>query len=224
MRQTLTWLVLFSIAMAFMESAVVIYLRKIYYPDGFRLPIRIIESSVSLVEILREAATLVMLVAIGILAGKTRIQRFAFFLFCFGTWDIFYYVFLKLFLNWPLTILEPDILFLIPVPWVGPVLAPVILSLIMILSAFVLIREEKKGKVLTRKQLALLVTGSVVVITSFTANFRDYLVVNAEDNPHPVSRTFPGYNWYIFSGGILLIALPLAGNSISRQSKRPPGA
>src|SRR5271167_2605871 len=95
------WLTLFSIAMGFMETAVVIYLRKVYYPRGFQFPLVPIEPSIALTEFLREAATIIMLLGIGILTGKTRAQKFAFFIYCFAVWDIFYYVFLKIFLNWP---------------------------------------------------------------------------------------------------------------------------
>jgi hypothetical protein len=118
--KTFLWLTLFSIAMGYMESAIVVYLRKIYYPDGFQFPLTPIEVHIRLTEILREAATLIMLITIGIVAGKTKLQRFSFFIFCFGIWDIFYYVFLKMLLGWPATIFDWDILFLIPVPWVGP--------------------------------------------------------------------------------------------------------
>src|SRR4051812_35113448 len=89
-------LILFSIAMGFMESAVVIYLRKIYYAEGFHLPLKAIDLNIALVELCREAATLIMLVTIALIAGKNGIQRFSYFLICFGIWDIFYYVFLKL--------------------------------------------------------------------------------------------------------------------------------
>ena len=99
----ITWLTLFSIAMGFMETAVVIYLRKIYYPSGFQFPLIPVDTNVALVEFLREAATLIMLLAIGILTGKTASQKFAYFIFCFAIWDIAYYVFLKILLNWPAT-------------------------------------------------------------------------------------------------------------------------
>ena len=57
--------------------------------------------STILIEYGREFSTIVMLVVIGYLSGKTRIERFFYFIFCFGIWDIFYYVWLKVFLNWP---------------------------------------------------------------------------------------------------------------------------
>ena len=93
--KVLIWLTLFSIAMGFMETAIVVYLRELYYPKGFQFPLTVIPSNIALVEFLREAATLIMLIGIGIVAGKNKPQRFAFFIYCFAIWDIFYYVFLK---------------------------------------------------------------------------------------------------------------------------------
>ena len=90
---TILWLTIFGIAMGFLETAVVIYLRRIYYPDGFKFPLVEIENGILSVEILREVATIIMLFAIGFLAGKTKLQRFAFFIYSFAIWDIFYYVF-----------------------------------------------------------------------------------------------------------------------------------
>jgi hypothetical protein len=78
--KTIIWLTLFSISMGFMETAVVVYLRKIYYPDGFRFPLIPIDNNIAITEFLREAATLIMLLTIGILAGNRPSQRFAFFL------------------------------------------------------------------------------------------------------------------------------------------------
>src|SRR5580700_10847047 len=124
LRTKIFWLTAFSIAMGFLEAAVVIYLRKMYYPNGFHFPLTVVEPDIGLTEFLREAATVIMLLAIGILTGKNTSQKFGIFLFCFAIWDIFYYVFLKMLIGWPASLLDWDILFLIPVPWVGPVLAP----------------------------------------------------------------------------------------------------
>jgi hypothetical protein len=37
--KTIIWLAVFSMAMGYLESAVVVYLRKLYYPDGFKFPL-----------------------------------------------------------------------------------------------------------------------------------------------------------------------------------------
>jgi len=128
---------IFAIAMAFLEAAVVEYLRQLYYPEGFSFPLKMIPMNIYFVELGREAATIIMLAAIGYLAGKNFLTRFSAFIIAFGVWDIFYYVFLKLILNWPSSLFDWDILFLIPLPWIGPVLAPVIISVLLIFAGYI---------------------------------------------------------------------------------------
>ncbi len=131
--KTIIWITVFSIAMAYMESAIVVYLRALYYPEGFAFPLKIIGKDIIITEFFREIATVIMIIGAGIMAGRKNIEKFAFFIYSFAVWDIFYYVFLKVLLNWPASFLTDDILFLIPSPWVGPVIAPIINSLTMIL-------------------------------------------------------------------------------------------
>ncbi len=126
--------VVFAIAMAWVESAVVFYLRTMidriepHQPN----PLPVIGGFAS-VELPREFATLVMLFAVGFLAGRTWRARIGYSAIAFGVWDIFYYVFLKMMCGWPHSLLDWDILFLLPLPWWGPVLAPVLISLLLIL-------------------------------------------------------------------------------------------
>jgi hypothetical protein len=129
------WLmvVIYAGAMAWVESAVVFYLRSMigriepYQPD----PLPIIGGFAS-VELPREFATMVMLFAVGFLAGRTWRARIGYAAIAFGVWDIFYYVFLKVMCDWPHSLLDWDILFLLPMPWWGPVLAPVLIAVLMI--------------------------------------------------------------------------------------------
>ncbi|NOZ61149.1 MAG: hypothetical protein GXO74_05665 [Calditrichaeota bacterium] len=144
-RKILLWMFLFGVAMAYLESAVVVYLREIFSPNGFQFPIILIPQKMALIEIGREAATLVMLLTAAIIAGKSRWTRFAFFMFLFGVWDIWYYAWLKIFLNWPASLFTWDLLFLIPAPWAGPVLAPVIVSISLIAGALVILMIEDSG-------------------------------------------------------------------------------
>jgi hypothetical protein len=126
--------VIFAVAMAWVESAVVFYLRSMvgriepYQPN----PLPVI-GGFAAVEMPREFATLVMLFAVGMLAGRTWRSRFGYAVIAFGVWDIFYYVFLKMICGWPHSLLDWDILFLLPLPWWGPVLAPVLISGLMVL-------------------------------------------------------------------------------------------
>src|SRR5688572_8818480 len=163
------YVTVFAIAMGFMESAVVIYLREIYYPGGFRFPLVPIPPRLSMVEILREAATVIMLVCVGYFSGKTALQRFAFFSLAFAVWDLFYYIFLFVFLGWPQSLFTWDILFLIPLPWVGPVWAPCLICLLMIFSAVVLVRETTNDATfkISKTQLSFLISGILLCILSF---------------------------------------------------------
>jgi len=172
-RKTLFWVSFFSIAMGFLESAVVIYLRKLYYPHGFTFPLTPMPNDISVVEIWREAATIIMLLSIGIIAGRNRVERFAWFIFSFAVWDIFYYIFLFVFLGWPQSLMTWDILFLIPVPWVGPVVTPVIIAVTMILFAVSVIYYSRKGLAayLRWKETSLLILGSLIAIVAFTQDY-----------------------------------------------------
>jgi len=95
-----------------------------------------------LIEIGREAATIVLILTASWLMVSTWRKRVAYFLIIFAIWDIFYYLWLKVLLNWPSSILDWDILFLIPITWASPVLAPIITSLTMLLIASLLLTNK----------------------------------------------------------------------------------
>ena len=163
---TIIKVIVFAIAFGFVEAAVVVYLRHLL-GIGFTPPhierseilfltpgiaflepqtaVKIIQDTTLLnIERLREAATLLMLAAMAVIAGKKIGEKIAFFFLSFGIWDIFYYIFLKLAIGWPKSFFDLDIFFLLPAPWVGPVLVPIIISLILIVgSLFYLLRKEK---------------------------------------------------------------------------------
>lgn len=169
---------IFSIAMGFFESAVVIYMREILYPGGFEFPLATIEFDLAITEVIREAATLIMLLSIGILAGRTLPEKFAWFLFSFAIWDIFYYIFLKLLAGWPESLLTWDILFLIPITWIGPVISPVIVALTMSLLAIILIYYSNKTGRIRIKWLewVIFISGSVILILAWTWDYSGYIL------------------------------------------------
>lgn len=218
-RNTIFWVTLYSIGMAFIESSVVVYLRAMFYPEGFNFPMKDIGNHLAGTELLREAATMLMLVSIGFLAGRSRIQRFAYFIFSFAVWDIFYYVFLKLLLDWPVSLMDWDVLFLIPVTWVGPVIAPVICSVLMILLALSLIKADVKNKHIRFGTInwLLLITGSLVVIVSFTMDYVSFLNLHFTWKEIISFQWFSSaamlaeqyipesFNWWVFAAGITLI-------------------
>ncbi len=137
--------IIFAVAMGYLEAAVAIYLRALYFPEGFVFPFHELPREALPVEIAREAATIVMLAAVGTLAGRRFWERFAWFAVAFGVWDIVYYAGLKIVIGWPAHILEPDLLFLIPSVWVGPVIAPVLVSVVMITLGLLIARRMGLG-------------------------------------------------------------------------------
>lgn len=177
-RKVFIWITLFSVAMAFLESAVVVYIRKLYYPEGFNFPLKIMDEDILIVEVFRELATLIMLLGAGFISGRNRTEKFGLFLYCFAVWDIFYYVFLKATLNWPSSLMTWDVLFLIPTTWVGPVIAPVIVSFIMIAFAIIISKFTSRN-INSRINLAewlLLVGGSIVLIIGFVFDYIKFML------------------------------------------------
>ncbi len=190
---------LFSAAFGFLEAAVVVYLRELWYPQGFSFPIKIISGKIVNAEYLREAATLIMIFSAACIAGKTKLQRFAYFMLIFGAWDIIFYAALKILLNWPATIMEYDLLFLLPVAWTGPVLAPVIISASMIAAGIILIKFIDRGFAFYQTAVIwfLEITGGVLVFLSFISSAGD--VINGLYPSH--------FSWIVFSAGWLLSLL-----------------
>jgi len=214
---------LFSMAMGYLESAVVVYMREILYPAGFDFPLAPIEMNLAITEIIREAATLIMLLAIGLVAGKSSAEKFAWFLYSFAIWDIFYYIFLKLLIGWPESLLTWDILFLIPVTWLGPVITPVIVALTMILLALVLMHfSQPPGKVrIIAREWAVFILGSIILILSWTWDYSGYILEHfsfLEIWTIPKGELFEAaqeyiprkFNWGIFAAGELIVLSGIA--------------
>jgi hypothetical protein len=212
---------IFAVAMALLESAVVVYLRELYYPGGFTGTFSPMPQRVIMVELLRELATLVMLLSVGWIAGETKYTRFAWFLYTFAVWDIFYYIWLKVFLNWPLTIFDWDILFLLPVTWLGPVIAPVICSVTMIVFSILILVNESKGlkTVITKASWFLIIAGSLVIYSSFTKDYTTIIIQHGfyKDFGHilqntafiDIAKTFlpKSFSWIWFLFGELLVSI-----------------
>ena len=200
-------MVLFAVAMAWVEAAVVFYLRLIAgHMDPYQ-PRPVPEvPGLARTEVLREAATMMMLACVGWIAGKTWKGRFAYLLIAFGVWDIFYYVFLKILTGWPRTLLDWDILFLIPLPWWGPVVTPMSVAALMVLFG-TLCTSEQEPLWPSRRSLRLSVCGIGLLLCAFMfdairlicrradlATIRDWL-----------PKSFP---WALFSVGLALVAVP----------------
>ncbi len=136
MLSRLVLLAVFGLAMAHLEGVVVVYLRKalgMLDSESNKESVEKFPKRYLKIEMTREAATIIMLVAIAWLAGGTWLERGIFFLWTFAFWDLFYYVSLYILIKWPPTLRTIDVLFLIPVPWIAPVWFPIGISLSTIL-------------------------------------------------------------------------------------------
>lgn len=239
-KSTLIAITIFSIMMAALEAIVVIYLRQIYYPQEFEPQPTVSFLQTVPIEWLREFATIVMLLTVSMIAGKNFSSCLAFFLFTFGIWDIFYYVWLYILVGWPESLLTWDLLFLIPVPWVGPVLAPVICSLTMILIALYILNHVSKGLRLRfgLRQWLLIALGVIAILFTFMQDYtailiQEYLLSGLDglmQSPHfqqTISQFIPtNFNWLIFAIGeiLIIIGFYLCNTSgYKRESGESPG-
>jgi len=199
--KTFLIVVVFGIAFGYIEAAVVVYLRQIFYPDGFTFPLSIfgidaLSKRILLTEIGREAATIVLIFTGAWLFGHTHQRRFAYFMIIFAVWDIFYYVWLKVLLDWPASIMDWDILFLIPVTWASPVLYPVLISATLIVFAAVILYLSCCGRSLkvTLADWIAFCTSGLIVVVSFCI-----------PGLHTTGQDYASYfYWPLFAVGYLL--------------------
>jgi hypothetical protein len=203
------WLVVvaFAVAMAWFEAATVYYLRLLvdrvtpYQPDP--LPMR---GNIGGVELLREAATLVMLLAAGTLAGRTWRARLGYAAIAFGVWDIFYYLFLRVMCGWPASLFDWDILFLLPLPWWGPVLAPVCVAVLMIAWGTLVI--QPRSSAVTSASAPIL--GGVGIALALYVFMADAIHI-AHQGVDATRMMLPAaFNWPVFVLALLLMATPVA--------------
>lgn len=212
-KHTLIWITIFAITMGIFEGSVVVYLRELYYPNGFEFPLQVMDNQIIITEFIREFASLFMLLSVGILAGKSTSQRFGWFLYSFAVWDIIYYVFLYLILGWPESLLTWDILFLLPVTWTGPVIAPILISCLMIILGLLLNHFDLK---IRKKDWVILICGSFVIFISFIWDYGRFIITNlnhtlkenfsdkiVEISMQYVPKSFP---WLIFIIGFMIIS------------------
>ncbi len=175
---------LFAISLGYLEAAVVIYLRMQYFSNRFYLPLNnVMPNNVLLIEIFREISTIAILLSVAALSMKKFIERFASFLFIFALWDIFYYIFLKIILGWPVYTLDKDILLLIPIPWIAPVLAPIIVSvtfIILSMSIYYLSHKDSAFNNLGKMEWTFFSLGSFLIFCSFMTEYLFYRFENLD--------------------------------------------
>jgi hypothetical protein len=212
-KRTVLALLLFGTAFGYLEAAVVTYLRALHEPARQRFypgrppadlfPLLTLDQvraaapgqmQTLAIEIGREAATIVMLAAVALAVARTTGDWAAAFVITFGTWDITFYVFLKVLLGWPASVLTWDILFLLPVPWVGPVLAPVLVSAVMIAAGVWHLRAQAQGQPIRigGAQWSGVMAGAAIIVISFAMDYRNIMAGG-------VPRQF---NWWVFATGL----------------------
>lgn len=199
---------LYAIAMAYVESAVVVYLRAMYKIDDLLQDMPRMSDPYITIEIGREAATLVMLMIIGGMMGRRWQDRIGYTIFTFGLWDIFYYVWLNVFIGWPKTLLDWDILFLIPLPWWGPVLSPMLIAIIMIVGGVLAVVMTERGEILRISFVGWSMSCVGVLLALYVFMFDAIQALPGGIVAISASRpTF--FNWYLFNVALICMAFPL---------------
>jgi len=214
----LAWIGVFALAMAFVEAAVVVYLRRILGVVDLLRDVAAYDPAIALTEIGREAATLLMLLSLGFATGRSMRSRIGFALFAFGLWDILYYVWLRALLGWPASLLTEDVLFLIPLPWWGPVLAPILIALLSAAFGAVLVARDQTGRVvrLDRIEWTALLAGMTVVLYTFMADAIGALPASAEE----LGRLKPTpFLWPPYLAGLMAMVFAL-WRAARRASRR----
>lgn len=224
MKRIVSTLFLFGITFGYVEASVVVYLRAIYEPlrQGIspRPPNELFPLITPgqlqaagpenvrrlLTELGREAATILMLAAIGLAVARTFQQWAAAFLIAFGVWDISFYAFLRILIGWPASLYTWDLLFLIPVPWASPVIAPIIVSVSMIVCGLIALRRPIRIRPL---QWSAILAGGVIIVIAFTL---DYENTTAGGMPNP-------FNWLIFILGELIGLAGFFSAALRRESR-----
>ncbi len=206
MKPTLLLLTVFALAMGLLEAAVVVYMRRLYYPDNplELFPLRFLEVYDPLLEISREAATIGMLVSVALLAERSSATRsFAAFVFVFGAWDLFYYFWLRMLLGWPVSWLEWDVLFLIPGVWLGPWICPAMIALLFVAwGSWTL--NSMGGIQFTSRSLLVFLSGAVLGVISFLQPAAHVIL---DEGAAKLSQYEPTvFWWWLFAVAYLLMA------------------
>lgn len=220
--------VIYALAMAWVEAAVVYYLRVLidrinpYQPNP--LPNF---GGLGMAEAVREVATIVMLASVAILAGTNRRTRWSYFLIAFGVWDIFYYVFLKVMTGWPYSIWDWDILFLVPLPWWGPVLAPCLVAALMIVFGTLVSQYDNPTRRVWPRARAgfVALVGALLALYVFMADALHALNANAFNSGADPTRLMrdmlpTNFNWLLFFIALALMSAPVIDVAIQIWTQR----
>lgn len=208
-RETARWVgvAIFAAAMAWVEAAVVYYLRtlidRVEPYQQHPLPLG---TGLAHVELVREVATLVMLLAVGALSGRTWLKRTGYVAIAFGIWDILYYVFLKAICGWPHSLLDWDVLFLLPLPWWGPVLAPMCIAVLMIAWGTLASQFTSRHDAPAWPAWILNALGTALALYVFMTDSLRVASEGADGLRNVLPREF---NWPLFGVALALMSAPV---------------
>ena len=189
--------IIFAIAMGILEAICVVYIRQIIFPpDGNITNVPITDFNFT-IEAIRESMTIIMLTTVSLLSAYNVRTRLAMFFLAFGTWDILYYVGLRIFLQWPASIMDWDTLFLIPVAWYSPVLVPVLISFYFIFGSIFIILHEGNGTKLKFSFPVILLQFSAFVVWYYSF-IKDSVIISE------IGYTNAEYSWILFFFGLVL--------------------
>lgn len=190
-----------ALAFGWIEASVVVYLREIAVRDGalhattylpnLQTTLALLPGPLVALEMVREACTLVLLAAVGWLAGRRPADRIGGFVAAFGMWDLTYYAVLRLVSGWPDSIGAWDILFLIPSPWVAPVWAPATVATLLVLGGSYLFWTADQERRYRWTDVGVLLTSACLTVAAFLAGSRAVI-------EHQVPEHFP--IWLFWSG------------------------
>mgnify|MGYP001819471730 CR=1 FL=1 len=215
MKRILILLGSYAFAMALLEAAVVVYMRRLYYPDNplELFPLHFLNDYDPLLEISREAATIIMILTVALLAERRSLTRsFAAFVFVFGVWDLFYYVWLKVLIDWPQRWLEWDVLFLIPSVWLGPWIGPAAIAILFaIWGSWTLLSQRETT--FTTNSLTILMSGAGLCL----AAFMQPAIANGTETLSSYSPR--AFWWWLFIPGYLLMATAFALTAWTPEAK-----
>lgn len=213
-----------ALAFGWIEASVVVYLRELYAPESslqaanhlaaLQVTLVSMPTRLLVVEIAREACTILLLAAAAWLGGRRFADRAGAFLLSFGVWDLTYYAVLRLVVGWPDALTSWDVLFLIPVPWVAPVWAPVLVATLFIAAGSYLFWTPEYERRYGWSDIGVLVAAALLIIAAF-------LVESGAAIHHRVPERFPVW---LFGAGVVLGAvwfLRVERGVIQKRGARP---
>jgi hypothetical protein len=214
--QRLCGILLFGCAMGLLEAICVVYLRRLIIPAGTDPSQALAALGHLPIERIREACTVVMLGLVAWMTAPSWRSRTAHFFFMFGVWDIVYYVGLKGFTHWPTAWLEWDCLFLLPEPWHGPVLAPILISLYLMAASCLLLACES-----AESTVRVSVPGFALQLPGFLLWYGSFV----KDSDRIAAQGYAGvnYSWSLFAVALVVAVLGLwLAARLGRRPRREP--